>query len=181
VARWASKPIELGGGCLFIPLVLGPSGVPEVTDQARAAADPELAVLSAMAHGRGHDAGKALRIAVAAMTASLRLDAQRSRLYFDLIVTSLSEAARKGLQAMDPAKYEYQSEFAKRYIAQGKAEGQAQGKAEGQAALFMKLLALKFGTLTAETTARVQQASAEELDRWAERLLNAASLDDVLA
>jgi hypothetical protein len=82
---------------------------------------------------------------------------------------------------MDPAKYEYQSEFAKRYIAQGKAEGQAQGKAEGQAALFMKLLTLKFGAPTAETTARVQQASAEELDRWAERLLNAASLDDVLA
>jgi hypothetical protein len=185
VARWASKPIDLGGGSQFIPLVLGPSGVPEVTDQARATADPELAVLSAMAHGRDHDAGKALRIAVAATTASLRLDAQRSRLYFDLIVTSLSDAARKGLQAMDPAKYEYQSEFAKRYIAQGKAEGQAQGKAEGkaegQAALFMKLLALKFGALTAETTARVQQASTEELDRWAERLLNAASLDDVLA
>ena len=78
---------------------------------------------------------------------------------------------------MDPAKYEYQSEFAKHYLAQGI----AQGRAQGQAALFMKLLALKFGALTAETTARVQQASAEELDRWAERLLNAASIDDVLA
>ena len=184
VARWASKPIELGGGSLFIPFVLGPSGVPEVTDQARATADPELAVLSAMAHGKDRDVDKALRIAVAAVTASLRLDPARSKMYFDLVAGSLSDAARKGLQAMDPAKYVYQSEFALRYIAQGRAEGKAEGKAEGelhgQAAILIKLLALKFGPLTAEATDRVQQASAEQLDRWAERLLNATSLDDLL-
>jgi hypothetical protein len=176
VARWASKPIDLGGGNVFVPFVLGPSGVPEVTDEARAAADPELAVLSAMAHGKDRDADKALRIAVAAVAASLRLDAARSRLYFDLVEASLSEAARKRLQAMDPAKYEYQSEFARRYVAQGKAEGEL----HGQATVLIKLLGRKFGPLTAETTARIQQASAEELDRWAERLLDAASLDELL-
>jgi len=180
VARWASKPIDLGGGNLFVPFVLGPSGVPEVTDQAHAAADPELAVLSAMAHGRDRDADKALRIAVAAMTASLRLDPDRSKLYFDLVAASLSEAARKRLQAMDPAKYEYQSEFAKRYIAQGKAEGKAEGELRGQSAILIKLIGLKFGPLTTETTDRVQQASAEQLGRWAERLLDATSLDDLL-
>jgi len=99
VARWASKPIVLGGGNLFTPMVLGPSGVPEVTDQVRAVADPELAVLSAMAHGKDEDAGKALRIAVAAMAASLGLDAERSTLYFDLVFASLGEAARKSFQA----------------------------------------------------------------------------------
>lgn len=115
---------------------------------------------------------------------SLGLDAERSRLYFDLVVTSLSEAARKSLHAMDPAKYEYQSEFAKRYIALGKAEGQAEGRAEGEvhgrAAVLIKLLTLKFGPLTTATTDCVQQASAEELDRWAERILSATSLDEVL-
>ena len=40
-------------------------------------------------------------------------------------MASLSEAARRELQTMDPAKYEYQSEFAKRYYAQGKLEGRA--------------------------------------------------------
>jgi hypothetical protein len=188
VARWANKPIDLGGGNLFAPLVLGPSGVPKVTDQARAVADPELAVLSAMAHGQDQDPDKALQIAVAAMTASLGLDAERSTLYFDLVVASLSEAARKSLQAMDPAKYEYQSEFAKRFIAQGKAEGKADGEAKGKAegeirgraAVLVKQLPLKFGPLSAATTERVQHASADELDRWAERILSAASLDDVL-
>jgi hypothetical protein len=43
--------------------------------------------------------------------ASLGLDADRSRLYFDLVLASLSEAARRELQTMDPAKYEYQSEL----------------------------------------------------------------------
>jgi hypothetical protein len=55
LVRWASRPIELGGGNVFTPLVIGPSGVPIVTDTARALADPELAVLSAMAHGDGND------------------------------------------------------------------------------------------------------------------------------
>jgi hypothetical protein len=41
--------------------------------------------------------------------------------------------SRGDVQNMDPAKYEYQSEFARRYFSQGKAEGEAMGKAEGKA------------------------------------------------
>jgi hypothetical protein len=52
VARWAAKPIDMGNGSRFVPLVLRPSGIPEVTDEDQAQSDPELAVLSAMAHGR---------------------------------------------------------------------------------------------------------------------------------
>jgi hypothetical protein len=126
--------------------------------------------------GRDQDSGKALRIAVAAMTASLGLGAERSTLYFDLVVASLSEAARMSLQAMDPAKYEYQSEFAKRFIAQGKAEGERSGRA----AVLIKQLALKYGPLAAAASERVQHANAEELVRWAERVLSADSIDDVL-
>jgi hypothetical protein len=177
VARWASKPIMLGGGNVFTPIVLGPSGVPAVTDEARAVADPELAVLSAMAHGKDEDADKALRIAVAATTASVGLDAERSTLYFDLIVASLSEAVRKSFQAMDRAKYEYQSDFAKRYVAEGRAEGEVHGRTT----VLLKQLTLKFGPLATDTIDRVQHASTEELDRWTERILSAASLDDVLA
>ena len=85
VARWAGKPVQLGGGNQFTPLVLGRSGVPEITDEAQAIADPELAVLSAMTHGYDHDAAKSAQIAVAAQIASLGLDADRSKLYCDLI------------------------------------------------------------------------------------------------
>lgn len=57
LVRWASTPIELGGGNTFTPLVIGPAGVPTVTEISRAIADPELAVLSAMAHGDAEDTG----------------------------------------------------------------------------------------------------------------------------
>ncbi|HEX7477024.1 MAG TPA: DUF4351 domain-containing protein, partial [Polyangiales bacterium] len=119
------------------------------------------------------------QIAVAAMAASAGLDADRSRLYVDLVFASLSQAARKALQAMDPAKYEYQSAFAKRYVAKGRAEGEAKGKAEGKAEMVLKLLTLKFGALTASTKKRVASASAMELDGIAERVLSAKTLREV--
>jgi hypothetical protein len=77
---------------------------------------------------------------------------------------------------MDPAKYEFQSEFAKRYIALGKEEG----KAEGRADLVKRLLALRFGALTREATIRVSAATIDELDAIGERLLTAATLDEAL-
>ncbi len=179
VARWASQPIELGGGNCFVPLVIGPSGVPVIEDESRARADPELAVLSAMAHGRSRNPSAALRVAIAAMGASAGLDPERSRLYFDLVAASLSDAARKALQAMDPAKYEFRSEFAKRYIALGKAEGEAMGETRGKAEILQRLLTRRFGPLPAAVRDRLDTASPEQLDQWAERFVDAANLDAV--
>jgi hypothetical protein len=172
VARWAAKPIDIGAGNVFTPMVLRPSGVPEVMNAVTAQSDPELAVLSAMSHGQDRDIHKAAQIALAAQLASLGLDEDRSRLYFDLVLASLSEAARRELQTMDPAKYEYQSDFAKRYV--------AQGRAEGRAALIVKLLTARFGQLDEQARARIEQASIEELDAIGERLLAARTLKDAL-
>jgi hypothetical protein len=180
VARWAAKSVKLGGGNEFTPLVLGPTGVPEVMDEARARADPELAVLSAMAHGRDQNTKKSLQIAVAAQLASAGLDEDRSRLYFDLVLNSLSEAAREALQNMEPAKYEYQSDFARRYYGQGQADGLANGLAKGRADLVIRLLTLRFGALSTEVQARILAASIAELDAVAERLLTARTLQEVL-
>lgn len=168
VARWATKRVELGGGNHFAALVLGPSGVPEITDEAQACNDPELAVLSAMAHGQDADYGKSARIALAAQMASVGLDRDRSRLYLDLVLTSLSEAARQELQAMDPAKYEYQSEFAKRYVAQGRID------------LLIRQLTLRFGPLTDEALSRISAASIQELDAIGDRVLTAPTLQEAL-
>lgn len=168
IARWAAKPIELGGGNRFVPLVLHPSVVPEVTDEAQAQSDPELAVLSAMAHGQGADSEKAVQIALAALSALRGLDPRRSTMYFDFVQTSLSEAARRAMQAMDPAKYEYQSDFARRYVA------------EGRAALVIRQLTLRFGPLAEGVEARIAQASIEQLDAIGERLLSAQTLDEAI-
>jgi hypothetical protein len=176
VARWAARLIDMGGNHHFVPWVLGPSGVPEVTDLAQAQSDPELAVLSAMAHGQDTDTGKSVQIALAAQMASLGLDEDRSRLYFDLILASLSEAARRELQTMDPGKYEYQSDFAKRYVAQGEANGERSGRA----ALVIRLLALRFGALTDAVQTQIAQSSITELDAIGERLLMAHTLQEAL-
>jgi hypothetical protein len=172
VARWASKAIELGGGNRFVPWVLSLSGVPEVTDEARAREDPELAVLSAMAHANDPDTTKSARIALMAQMASIGLDAERSRLYGDLVLHSLPEVARQALQAMDASKYEYQSEFARRYYGQGVAQGRAE--------IVLKQLATRYGKLSAEIAARVQSASATDLDGIAQRVLTAQTLDEAL-
>ena len=176
VARWAARPIEIGNGSRLVPLVLRPSGVPEVTDEVQAQSDPELAVLSAMAHGKDVDTEKSVQIALAARSAALGLDQDRSRLYFDLVLTHLSEAARRALQAMDPMKYEFQSDFARHYIALG----QAQGEVRGRAAVIARQLAVRFGPLTQQAATRIAEASVAELDEIGERLLTALSLDDAL-
>jgi hypothetical protein len=176
VARWAGKAIELGGGNCFVPWVLSLSGVPEITDEERAKEDPELAVLSAMAHARDPDPAKSVRIALLAQMASLGLDAERSTLYCDLVLHSLPEAARLALLAMDASKYEYQSEFARRYFGAGKAEGVAQGRVE----IVLKLLATRYGQLSAAVAARVQGANTTDLDAIAQRVLTAQTLDEAL-
>jgi hypothetical protein len=184
VARWAAKRVHLGAGNWFAPLVLGPSGVPEVTDEERARGDPELAVLSAMAHGRNADIEKSTRIAHAAQIASLALDDDRARLYFDLILSSLSEAARRALQTMNPATYEYQSEFCRGLFAQGVAQGMEQGRESGErsgrAAFAARQLTFRFGPLSAEIQNRLAAASINELDALAERLLVARTLQEAL-
>lgn len=180
VARWASKPIEMGGNNRFVPLVLGPSAVPEITDESHARADPELAVLSAIAHGDDPDVEKSSAIAAAAHLASAGLDEDRSRLYCDLIRHSLSEAARRALQSMDPAKYEFQSEFARKYYDFGKLEGQEQAKQEIAARFVIKLLQQRFGALSKTALIRIINASAGQLDGVLERVLTASSVDDAL-
>jgi hypothetical protein len=88
VARWAAKPVNLGAGNRFVPWVLSLSGIPEITSTAQAMEDPELAVLSAMAHAQDPNPDKSARIALLAHMASLGLDSERSMLYCDLIQQS---------------------------------------------------------------------------------------------
>lgn len=171
-ARWARRGVELGGGNHFTPFVLGPSAVPRVTDPQLACTDPELAVLSAMAHGASADAQLAARIAAAAQQASRALQDERATLYYDLVLKHLSEAARRALNTMAIPNYEYQSEFARRYFA----EGMAEGKTDGKAALLVRQLTLRFGPLPQEVGTLLSKASDTELDAIGERLLTARDL-----
>ncbi len=117
-----------------------------------------------------------MEIALIAQKASGRLDAERSKIYFDLIMGSLGEAARQALNQMDARTYVYQSDFARHYIAVGRSEGAAEGRVE----LIIRLLKSRFGALEESTEARVQRASKADLEAIADRLLTAASMQEAL-
>lgn len=73
--------------------------------------------------------------------------------------------------------YEYVSEFARKFVAEGRKEGIE----EGEKKLLVKQLDRKFGELSAEVRERIEGASSEQVDLWGERVLTAQSIDQVFA
>jgi hypothetical protein len=202
VAAWCAEPIETGiPGFVLSPSVLNRTSVPIVTDRGEAARRPELGVLSAMAHGET-EAGE--MIASAMLPVIKELDADRSRLYYDLVYNSVNEAARRVLETM-MKNYEYQSPFAKTYVAQGRAEGHAEGLTEGltkgltegltkgltegltkgrtEEAARNLLTVLRVRGLAVPDAVReriLAQKDPERLERWLEKAAVAASVAAVL-
>lgn len=180
VARWAAEPIALGPGGSLVPLVLGPDAVPAVRDVDAARREPELAVLSAMAHGEDADAERAATIALAALVACLDLDAERATLYADVVRSALGDAARAALETMmqSPERREFQSEFARKYVAVGKAEG----KAEGEAQAVLAVLEARGLAVTAEQRERITACTdLAVLEGWIRHAVTAGSVDDLFA
>jgi hypothetical protein len=171
-ARWARRPIDLGGLQTFTPYVLGPSVVPCVLDESIARANPELAVLSAIAHGRDQDSALSVQIATLAGNVAVNLDSEKSTLYFDLIINSLSEAARFALKSMSVQNYEYQSDYARHYVAQGRKEGRVD--------IVTQQLARKFGLGATDVRQRIAACSVAELEAIAHRVLTATTLDEAI-
>lgn len=186
-AAFARAAIDLGHpGFVLRPVVLGPDVVPYVEDDGEAARAPELAVLSALAHAEG-PRGRA--VARAAIAAAAHLDEERARLYADLVLSALGAAARAVLEElMQSGKYEYQSEFAKHYIAVGEAQGRAQGEAlgleKGEALGEAKsvLIVLEARGLAIPTDARARIEACTDvptLDTWLRRAASATTVDEI--
>ncbi len=179
VARWCREPIELGPGNVFSPLAIGPASVPVVDDVAAAEQDPELAVLSCIAHG---GEAHAEMLGRAALLATLRLSDERQVLYSDLVFAALSEAARTALEElMASGNYEFQSEFAKKHQAEGRAEGEVKGEAKGRAEALLAVLQARGLRVSDEVRARVLACTdAAQLDAWLRKAATATSADQVL-
>ena len=185
VAAWAARTINtgrLGGGLTITPIVVGPDRIPRITDPEAARRAPELAVLSALAHGGDPDAEP---IALAALTALADLDNDRETFYADLVLHRLGPAARMLLEKlMSTANYQYQSEFARKYFfegkAEGKAEGKVEGKAEGEAALLLRIIDRRGVAISAHDRDRVLRCTdLAQIEAWADRALTATSRDQI--
>jgi hypothetical protein len=189
IAAWAAEPIAIGHPRFVLrPLVLGPDLVPVITDRAEAMADPELAVLSGIAHGVDKAVREAAFTAVATVAAQ---DADLAALYADVIVAELPKALRKTAEEELRARtIEYQSDFARSYVAQGKAEGKAEGLAEGKAEGLaegkaedvLTVLRARGIKATPAQQAEINQCTdLSLLDAWLRRAVTANSADDIFA
>jgi hypothetical protein len=116
------------------------------------------------------------------------LDDDRARLYYDLVYNSLNEAARRALEAMMKG-YEYQSDFAKKYVAEGRTEGLAEGLTQGvtlgrtEEAARNLLTVLRVRGIAVPDAVReriLAQKDPERLERWLEKAAVAASVAAVL-
>jgi hypothetical protein len=183
VASWARQPVSLGPGSgTFQPIVLGPSAVPH----AGPSTTPELAVLSALAHGA--DEPEAVRVAVRSIGA---MGQDRAEAYFDLPKYHLGAALDRALEAiMTTSERRYLSDFANGYFDKGKAEGEAKGKAEGEAEGKAEGLRAALGTvlsargLALSDAGRAQITSCTDvatLTRWLARAATVPSEADVFA
>jgi hypothetical protein len=81
VARWCAEPIPIGNGAVLTPTVLFAETVPLVTDSGFARAHPELAVLSAQAHGKG-ETTRAVAVARASLHGVETLHGERAVVYW---------------------------------------------------------------------------------------------------
>ncbi|HEX2573083.1 MAG TPA: hypothetical protein VH877_26280 [Polyangia bacterium] len=176
VANWARQEIVIGGDWRFRPIVLGPAQVPWVKTPELARQLPELAVLSALAHGN-EPAG--MEVLLPTLEALLTLDEQRKGFYYDVVLRSLNDAMRRALEQelrMQSGKYEYQSDFARTYFGQGLAEGEAKGEAKA----LLAVLEARGIMLDPATHERIVGCmDAEQLQRWIVRAATASSLHEV--
>jgi hypothetical protein len=179
IARWCAEPIEIGvPGFILRPPVLRRSSVPVVTDVEEAACRPELGVLSAMAHGETEEGAT---IAAAVLPAIQGLDEDRARFYYDLVYNSLNEATRRALEA-GMKGYEYQSDFAKKYVAQGRTEGRTEGRAEEAARNLLTVLRARGISVPDSARERIlAQKDPELLESWLEKAVVASSVKAILA
>lgn len=181
VARWCAAPISLGHpGWTLIPLVLGPDRVPVVSEPIDAGRSPELAVLSALAHG-GEPGGRSVLDALPHAFAAV--DVERATLYSDIVFAALPAAAQRYLEVlMTTHAYEYKSDFVRRYVVQGRDEGREEGRVEGQATAVLAVLDARGIAVPEAARARIMACTDhDQLDTWVRRAAEATTIDAVFS
>jgi hypothetical protein len=73
--------------------------------------------------------------------------------------------------------------FSEKWISEGEAIGEANGEAKGRAAILRRQLVKRFGKniIDLRLQERLTNSSPEQLDVWAERILDAKTIDEVFS
>ena len=154
--------------------MFGPDRVPVLTDPEQARRNPQLAVLSALAHGDG----PASAIVLESLAVALRsADPRHIDLYAGAVFATLSDAARTYLEAImsDGEPLYHFPPFQRSYD-----RGAAEGRAIGEANAVLEILATR--GLEVPDAAREQIVSCADLDQltaWIRRAVVARTVDDL--
>jgi hypothetical protein len=179
-AAWCSEPIDLDGLKSAVwPLVIGPALVP-IVDARSARTNPDLAVVSLLAH---RNEPVAIDLSRAILGACADLDPARAELYADLAFGLLGEAARRALEAeMKLESYVPKNEFLEGLRAAARSSGHAEGLAEGRAHAVLDVLDTR-GLAVTDTQREVIVACVDEelLAQWLRRAVVVASTAELFA
>lgn len=134
-----------------------------------------MAVLSALAHGSRPEVKRVL----SALTKALpKIDQDLAMLYSDIVFVALPQAARQYLEALMAldTKYELQSEFWRKRLGGGRAEG----KAEGEALALLTVLDARGIEVPQEARERIAECTdLDQLEVWIRRAVTADSISDL--
>lgn len=139
-------------------------------------ADALRAVGAAALSPTGQDAMEAVRSYILRVT---RLDQRRLQIEFQQHVDE--PTMKKFVSTWDRAVREGVAKGKREGEARGEARGKARGKVEGQSSLLLRLLRRRFGAVPDAIETRLHAATPEQLELWADRVLDAATLDAVFA
>ena len=107
------------------------------------------------------------------------LDKQVKYLDFIDIYTALDNNEMHEYQERYPQETSKMSGLRERWVSEGMEQGLEQGIEQGERGLLYRLLTRRFGPLDPQTETRLQQASADDLERWADNILEARTLEEV--
>jgi hypothetical protein len=101
-----------------------------------------------------------------------------------IVMATVAETTRLELEEwlMSGARYEYQSDFARRFVKQGREEGREEGREDGVRGALLAILEAR--RLPLDDQARTRIATASDLallEAWVRRAAIAARIEDVFA
>ncbi len=114
------------------------------------------------------------RSPIESVEACLDLDAERATFYADVVRVALGDAARTALETLmqSPEHREYQSEFVKKHVSQGRAQ-------EAGRAVVAVLEARGLAVSTEHRTRILACTSIDVLEAWIRRAVTVASVEDL--
>ncbi|WP_244894019.1 hypothetical protein [Planobispora rosea] len=176
-----AQPIDSGlTGYRLQARVLGPDDIPVITDPQQAAAQPELATLAVMMHGR-----RERKVVEAFTTALADLPGDHAPKYYEYAFSMAAPEVRILLEEiMTSTDWPVYSPFAREHYGRGVEEGKTVGKAEGRAeeAARMVLVVLEARGLAVpdEIRARITACTdLAQLEAWASRAVTAPTVHDL--